>query len=113
MLKAQRYQESSVEAGGGALSFSLAAVWVGINKCILIHFETLPAAGDELIISHQNKNGLAAWKTELFSEDPNLCNTQDFIFTVPVCLQNGDSMEVKYANSDKVGITCSITLEAS
>jgi len=114
MLKAQAYNEGSVAAGdGAALSVELAAPWVGVNKTIYINFPVLPAAGDLLTISHQHRNGLPAWKTELFSEDPNLCNIRSFSFLSQVALQAGDSLIVEYANNADVEITCSITLETS
>lgn len=114
MIRAQRYVEGSVVSGeGNPLSVSLAAPWVGVSKTVLVHFETLPDAGELLTISHQNRNGLASWKTELFSDDPNLCNSQDYSFLAPVSMQNGDSIIVEYPNSADVGITVSITLETA
>lgn len=114
MLKAQVYKEGSTVAGAvGALLVEQEAPWVGIVKSILVNFLTTPAEGELLTIYHQNKNGLVAWRTPLWQDDPALCPIDGFSFLAPVGLQAGDSIIVEYPNSAKVAITCSITLETS
>ena len=114
MIKATAYAEGVIVAGAGTdLNVFLAAPWVGIVKTVLVHFIHLPAAGDELVFSLQNKNLDPDHRTQLFSEDPNLCNTQDFTLLSPVSMQAGDRLTIEYANAANVGIRWSITLETS
>lgn len=108
------YKEGSVQGGSSqALSLEITAPWSGHVKTVLVHFSSIPLATEDLVIYHQNKNGLVDWQTEIFSDDPKASQLDNYWFSGRVAVRAGDKIQVTYPNSDDITITASITLEES
>jgi hypothetical protein len=97
----------------GALAVEATAAWTGYCKTILVHFAALPITPEQIVFTHHDKNGEVDWSTEIFSDDPVDCELTDYTLLAPVCMEAGDKMTVEYPNTDKLKITCSITLEGA
>ena len=105
---------TKTNATGAAAIATSAAIAAGARLIsVTVHFDIAPvAAGDYTVTLNANAGG--AYDTLLYSVDPSVGSVTDIVYVPdgPLYLENGDAIDVVYANANTRTYGVQITTEA-